>query len=390
MGCGGGNSTSSSPGATAGSTEAGTGAPRAPACHARDFEVSQSQGAGLGTTYLGLKLRNVTSATCLLDRALRAQLIGPGGGVLLASKRNPSTVRSLTLAPNEVALVTIGWSNWCRRTDGPFRTRVVLPTGGGNLLTKSFGPASCVGPASEPSKLFISGMERPSAHSANTAPASAGAAQHRACASGGGSLVGDVDGDGKADRVAIVGSPAQSNGCVYGLVVRTGSGKRRYGLGTRTYARPPPEAPQLDALARIDRRAGLEIVVDLWQGASTRFAGVFTLSSGRLVMMSGQTAPPDTPEGRGFPYAGSVTHQDGVDCSGGAGSGLIVASGAAGFNGKQWKVTRRFYRAAASGLVELPSRTQRVHVPYRIGNNLSGRFPEFADRPFPSCTEATP
>jgi hypothetical protein len=69
-----------------------------------------------------------------------------------------------------------------------------------------------------------------------------------------------------------------------------------------------------------------------------------------------------------------------------------VSSGAAGFSGKRWKVTRRFYRVAGMGFVLVPSRTQQVEIPYRKAgtNNLSKRFPEFADRPFPSCTKATP
>jgi Protein of unknown function (DUF4232) len=124
--------------------------------------TEEREGAGLGTTYLSIRLHNATSGTCLLDRALRAELIGPGRNVVLASKRNPSTVRSLTLAPHDVALVVVGWGNWCRTSRGPFRTRLVLPARGGNLLTRRWGPAGCTGPASETSKLFISLVQRPS------------------------------------------------------------------------------------------------------------------------------------------------------------------------------------------------------------------------------------
>ena len=232
-----------------------------------------------------------------------------------------------------------------------------------------------------------------SASTTGPEPTSAVSAQHRACAGSGGSLSGDVDGDGKADRVTVVSRAAPSRGCVYALLVHTGSRTRRYGLGTRnprpghTASTAKVGAPSLDVLARIDRRAGLEIVADTWRGASTAFAAVFTIKSGRLVMMSGQSQPPLAPAGRAFPYSGSVTHQDGVDCARGAGSGLIVASAAAGFGGEHWNVARRFYRVVETGFLG-PFRTQRVQIPYR--NSLSTRFPEFSRRPFSSCTEATP
>jgi hypothetical protein len=218
-------------------------------------------------------------------------------------------------------------------------------------------------------------------------PSTASARHQAACAVGGRSLVGDLDGDRKPDRVTIASRPAPARGCYYTLVADTARGTHRYGLGTRNYRVPPPEAPALDALASIDRRAGLEIVADVWRGASTQFAAVFTLHSGKLVPMSGQTVPPLTPEGRAFPYSGSVTHQNGIDCFRGAGSGLVVASGAAGFSGKHWDVTRRVYRVVGTGFLG-PFRTQRVQIPYR--NNLSTRFPEFSRRPFSSCIEATP
>jgi hypothetical protein len=225
-------------------------------------------------------------------------------------------------------------------------------------------------------------------------PSSTASAQHRACA-GGGVLSGDLDGDGKADRVTMAIRPAQSHACVYALVVHSASGTRRYGLGTRNYGPgrtgsvEPADAPTLDGLARIDRRPGFEIVADIWQGASTAFAAVFTVRSGRLVEMSAQNLPPLTPVGRAFPYSGSVTHLDGVDCAGGAGSGLIVVS-RAGVSGKQWNVIRRFYRVSNRfGFLLVPSRSQRVRIPYRMdASNLSKHFPEFADRAFPSCIEA--
>jgi hypothetical protein len=107
--------------------------------------------------------------------------------------------------------------------------------------------------------------------------------------------------------------------------------------------------------------------------------------------VSGQTLPPLTPEGRAFPYSGSVTHENGVDCAGGAGSGLIVGSAVGSSDGKHWSVTRRFYRVSGTSLVLAPSRTQRVRIPYGMDrSNLSERFPEFADRPFPSCAKAAP
>ena len=88
-------------------------------------------------------------------------------------------------------------------------------------------------------------------------------------------------------------------------------------------------------------------------------------------------------------------HENGVDCSGEAGSGLIVATGAGRFHyPKPWKVTRRFYRVVGTDFVPQPGMTEHATAHDRLrdnGDDLSKRFPEISDsQPFPSCTEAAP
>jgi hypothetical protein len=130
------------------------------ACQADDFDVKESEGAGLGTTYDGLTLRNGSAASCVLRRTVRAQVIGPGHNIVLVSRPNPLGPRSITLAPGDAAEVTIGWNNWCKSHKGPFRARLLLPARGGRILSSRYGPAVCTGPASRPSKVAIAGFRR--------------------------------------------------------------------------------------------------------------------------------------------------------------------------------------------------------------------------------------
>jgi hypothetical protein len=207
------------------------------------------------------------------------------------------------------------------------------------------------------------------------------------CSVPGHPLTGDIDGDGTKDGVTIT-SQRRSRGCSYTLLVRTTQGAARYDLGDRWPVNAPrPDAPKLDVLVRLDKRPGLEIVADTWHGASTAFADVFALWGSHLVEMSGQLLPL-SPFGRAFAYAGSVGHENGVDCFGGAGSGIVVQSGA-GVSGDRLKLTRQFFRVSGRDFDLLPARTQRISMPLRLttGSELSRRYPEFADRPFPSCAD---
>ncbi len=134
--------------------------------------------------------------------------------------------------------------------------------------------------------------------------------------------------------------------------------------------------PALNALAAIDTEPGLEVVVDLVMGASTRFVGLFGMTSGGLtrVRFDGpRTLPPDL-----FPYGGSVAHLDGVDCV--RPQGTIVMSSASP-RAERYVIVRRFYRVTPGGSTPQPLRTERHNVESRGLN----RFSELASAPFAGC-----
>jgi hypothetical protein len=156
--CGSGGSSTTDKTVTSASGSAGAQASSAqpPPCRAADLQLRQSVGAGLGTTYLRVTLHSGSAHGCVLRRTLRARLLGPSGTPLLRSGENPSTVHTVVVGPDRDALLTIGWGNWCRNASGPFRSQLLLPAGGGRLLTRPWGPASCDG--GTPPTLFLSSL----------------------------------------------------------------------------------------------------------------------------------------------------------------------------------------------------------------------------------------
>jgi hypothetical protein len=214
------------------------------------------------------------------------------------------------------------------------------------------------------------------------------APESRPCNPRGRSLTGDVDGDGIADRVSMTSRPDRAGGCRYGIGVDTASAARHYSFGNRI---PPqttwPDAPRLNSLIRLDDRPRLEIVVDAMSGASTVFAEVFTIAGGKLVEMRREAQALGLNRGRAFSYAGSVVNETGVDCFGGAGSGIVVASGATESGRRHLNVTRKFFRVDRTRFHRLRGRTEWIQSPaIRPTDNLAEKYPEFAGRPFPSCS----
>jgi hypothetical protein len=180
-------------------------------------------------------------------------------------------------------------------------------------------------------------------------------------------LRGDVDGDGAADSVALVRVRTAPERCGAFLVVRTGSGTL-----TRALSRPSePDVPALNGLASLGSRPGLHIVVTTWQGASTEFARLFAVRGGRIAPVATGTAD------NTFPYEGSVTHLDAVDCAPG---GLVVASGWFA-RGQGFGFFRHFYRVGAARLVAVRNESGASRSPSPIGP-----LREFSEpQPFPSC-----
>jgi hypothetical protein len=191
----------------------------------------------------------------------------------------------------------------------------------------------------------------------------------------GGSLRGDVDGDGSTDDVSLAFDDTGALGCQAFLVVE-GSGE---GAVLAIESFDPgfglPQ-PRLNTLAEIDTAPGNEVVVDLVAGASTQFVGLFTMTGGELarVEVEGGEFPTDDL----FPYGGSVGHVDASDCA--AAAGTIVISSATP-RGDDYQVIRRFFSFQDSTpRVELSS-TKRD----RVALEELGRYSEYRSSPFGGC-----
>lgn len=190
-----------------------------------------------------------------------------------------------------------------------------------------------------------------------------------------GALRGDVDGDGRSEVVWLAVDERAEEGCQLFVAVASGSVVRSLPI-VQPELNLALSPPALDTLAAIDTEPGLEIVVDLVMGASTRFVGVFGMQSGDLTRFRFEgpnTLPPDL-----FAYGGSVAHLDGVDCV--RPQGTIVLSSASP-RPDRYEILRRFYRVTRGSSTPLPPRTERHTVEARSLN----RFSELASAPFASC-----
>jgi len=137
-------------------------------------------------------------------------------------------------------------------------------------------------------------------------------------------LTGDVDGDGLSDRVLLRARWVQEHGCRYRLIVR--GPRDRYALrlreGLLEAPRVSPEArvASLRGLARIDRRSGSEILVELNRGASSTGAAVYSIRRGRLQYLRLRF-------GDGLFWEAQAGLVGAVaDCWRGAASGLVISS----------------------------------------------------------------
>ncbi len=191
----------------------------------------------------------------------------------------------------------------------------------------------------------------------------------------GGSLHGDVDGDGSPDDVSLAFDDTGALGCQAFLVVEGSAESAVLAIESFDRAFGLPQ-PRLNAVADVDTVPGSEVAVDLVAGASTQFVGLFTMTGGELarVEVEGDEFPADDL----FPYGGSVGHVEASDCAGAPGT--IVISTATP-KGDDYHVTRRFFRfRGATPRVE-PSSTERNRVAFEE----LGRFPEYRSSPFGGC-----
>jgi hypothetical protein len=180
-------------------------------------------------------------------------------------------------------------------------------------------------------------------------------------------LRGHVDGDRRIDTVSTSADWVDSESCQASLVVKTARRTYRQEVGNDLgiLIAPPPIA----ALVPLDRRRGLEIAVQVWQGASTGFVELYGIRGARLVRLDQHP----------FAFSGSLTHQEGLDCT--RRHGALLVAGSAAIHGDGYAVGRRFYAMRAGELRLLPRLTEYLLV----GLEDLGRFPEISDVPFPRC-----
>ena len=190
----------------------------------------------------------------------------------------------------------------------------------------------------------------------------------------GGEVAGDVDGDGADDGAYLVLDEDGGPGCRTFLVVETGAG---------TLVAPTSDegvehalqAPRINSLVQVDGEGGSEVLVDLEQGASTQFVGMFTVSGGALERVRVQGP---APSGDLFPYGGSVGHIEATDC--GADPGSVVVTTASPV-GRRYEVRTTSYEMVGAEL-RLVTRQERPRV---IGPSELGDVAAFGSAPFGSC-----
>jgi hypothetical protein len=187
-------------------------------------------------------------------------------------------------------------------------------------------------------------------------------------------LYGDVTGDGQPDAIRVTGSSSPTGVCHVTLEVSSGGHRIRTAVvGPSDGGAGPPGSFEL---VRLDHLPALEIVVLPWSGASTGFARLYVVRSGRLWNVR---APRPVDWDGLFPFSGSMGENFGVDC---AHDGLIDAAAVGLVHGSRYSGTRLYLRLHADRLVVVPRLT--VHTRSRHEFALRG----LTSTPFPSCTVA--
>jgi hypothetical protein len=198
-----------------------------------------------------------------------------------------------------------------------------------------------------------------------------------------GQMKGDVDGDGNRDQ-AWIGARRRNSRCRYLAKVDLGTSMDTERLpGDRQVLR---DFAHVMAMIKVDTVPGKEFGIVLQQGASTTFAGLFTIRANQIHRMhvEGAGAPPDDL----FGYGGSIGFQTASDCARNRPDGQVIYSEASiNQAGTHYKVKRRWFQVVGIDF----QRTSEATDERRIrAENLHERFYEFNNSPFGSCPGRAP
>lgn len=185
-------------------------------------------------------------------------------------------------------------------------------------------------------------------------------------------LIGDVDGDGRADRVFTARVRDAASGCGYVLVV-VSRGRYRT-LTLRNDSRDPgwwvAGTPAVDVLARLDRRSGAEMLVALWEGGSgRRFDGVFTMRNGRIERLDLGAA---ATLGNVLDFGSGGMAAVWLGCAKDKPGRFYKVVAVVNLHGSGWKVTRTDYAFRNERVIRLFERTEGVQRDLTSDGLLAG------------------
>jgi hypothetical protein len=163
-------------------------------------------------------------------------------------------------------------------------------------------------------------------------------------------LRGDVDGDGRLDRVTVRVDRERPRACRHVVVAELGGGR-----SVVAPVKPLPwfgTDPRLLLLAEIDGRRGVEAVVSMSPAAVYRPGRVFTVRDGELVRM--RLAGTDL-----FPLHDEFPA--GTDCADEPGQ-IVVTTGEVGRPDSHYDVERSVYEARGARFQRLRTERFRVEV----------------------------
>ena len=190
-----------------------------------------------------------------------------------------------------------------------------------------------------------------------------------------GSVSGDVDGDGRADLVAVAADDGAPRDCRAFVGVRLASSSTTYSTALDASAVPPAGmTAEVIGLPDLGDDLGAEIVVDTHALADGTLAQLFTVTGSELV----RWPAPAFEDGNFVVEGGGITSPSGAGCT--ADGSLVLSLAVA--SGQRYEVTRQVYpltgdQLEASG-PDMSSRT----VP---ADQLTEQFPEFAAPHFGAC-----